>query len=165
MALPKVSTATNLTSMGPMPSPLVLALSLALASIAAPASADGSLALQANSTNGTNVTSAPNASCSFCIYDNASNACGLSYTPPIPLAQQILTWVMIVLLICLSGLFSGLTLGLMGLDLNGLNIVIDGDDVRNSTLFARTVTCGSPIPHALSLQPPPTRPSSTRPPQ
>jgi metal transporter CNNM len=38
----------------------------------------------------------------------------------------------------LSGLFSGLTLGLMGLDLNGLDIVINGDDVQNSR-FAQQI--------------------------
>jgi metal transporter CNNM len=36
--------------------------------------------------------------------------------------------IIVILLICLSATFSGLTLGLMGLDLNGLEIVIEGGD-------------------------------------
>lgn len=43
----------------------------------------------------------------------------------IPFAAQIL---IIAVLVLLSALFSGLTLGLMGLDKNGLEIVIGGDD-------------------------------------
>jgi metal transporter CNNM len=39
-----------------------------------------------------------------------------------------LEYVIIVVLIMLSGLFSGLTLGLLGLDLSGLDIVEHGDN-------------------------------------
>lgn len=37
-------------------------------------------------------------------------------------------WICVGVLICLSGLFSGLTLGLLGLDKIGLDIVAHGDD-------------------------------------
>lgn len=40
----------------------------------------------------------------------------------------IFNFVAIIILVCFSGLFSGLTLGLLGLDLIGLEIVIDGDN-------------------------------------
>ena len=43
----------------------------------------------------------------------------------IPFAIQI---ILIILLLCLSALFSGLTLGLMSLDKTGLEIVMGGDD-------------------------------------
>ena len=39
-----------------------------------------------------------------------------------------LSYIMILVLIVMSGLFSGLTLGLLSLDMNGLEIVINGDD-------------------------------------
>ena len=45
----------------------------------------------------------------------------------IPFALQI---ILIVVLLCLSALFSGLTLGLMSLDKTGLEIVIAGDDPK-----------------------------------
>lgn len=48
-----------------------------------------------------------------------------SWVSAIPLGFQIL---MIIFLICMSALFSGLTLGLMGLDRTGLEIVMEGDD-------------------------------------
>ena len=122
---------------------LRLPLALALAAVTflpiAISASDATTIANASATNASAANaSATNASCSFCSYDNASNSCGMSYTPPVPLAQQILTWVLIVLLIMLSGLFSGLTLGLMGLDLNGLDIVINGDDVQNSR-FAQQI--------------------------
>ena len=43
----------------------------------------------------------------------------------VPVAVQIL---LTILLLCLSALFSGLTLGLMSLDITGLEIVMAGDD-------------------------------------
>lgn len=43
----------------------------------------------------------------------------------IPFAVQIM---LIIILICMSALFSGLTLGLMSLDVTGLEIVMSGDD-------------------------------------
>ncbi|GMH50474.1 hypothetical protein TrRE_jg10315, partial [Triparma retinervis] len=42
--------------------------------------------------------------------------------------NSFLQWLLIVVLILLSGLFSGLTLGLMGLDMTGLEIVMGGSD-------------------------------------
>lgn len=39
-----------------------------------------------------------------------------------------LQYIIMVILITMSGLFSGLTLGLLGLDMNGLEIVMNGDD-------------------------------------
>ena len=47
----------------------------------------------------------------------------------LPFAIQI---ILIIILLSLSALFSGLTLGLMSLDKTGLEIVIAGDDVRNA---------------------------------
>jgi hypothetical protein len=43
----------------------------------------------------------------------------------IPVALQI---IFVIVLLCLSALFSGLTLGLMSLDITGLEIVMAGDD-------------------------------------
>lgn len=52
-----------------------------------------------------------------------------SWIAAVPLAVQI---IMIIFLILMSALFSGLTLGLMGLDKTGLEIVMEGDDVVNA---------------------------------
>jgi len=48
-----------------------------------------------------------------------------SVTSNLPTA---VTWILVVFLVCMSALFSGLTLGLMGLDVTGLEIVMEGDD-------------------------------------
>ena len=48
-----------------------------------------------------------------------------TWVSAVPFALQI---IMIIVLILLSALFSGLTLGLMGLDKTGLEIVMEGDD-------------------------------------
>jgi hypothetical protein len=64
--------------------------------------------------------------------------CGDSNTNPfsgVPFAVQI---IMIILLISFSALFSGLTLGLMGLDKTGLEIVMDSDDETNAK-YARRI--------------------------
>ena len=45
-------------------------------------------------------------------------------------AAQVLTYLLVVVLVCFSGLFSGLTLGLLGLDKVGLEIVMGGDDEK-----------------------------------
>ena len=42
--------------------------------------------------------------------------------------SDVINYVLIVVLVCFSAMFSGLTLGLLGLDLNGLEIVMNGDD-------------------------------------
>ena len=47
----------------------------------------------------------------------------------LPFTIQI---ILIILLIAFSALFSGLTLGLMGLDKTGLEIVMGGDDAVNA---------------------------------
>lgn len=52
-----------------------------------------------------------------------------SWIDAVPLAAQI---IMIIFLITMSALFSGLTLGLMGLDKTGLEIVMEGDDPVNA---------------------------------
>lgn len=56
----------------------------------------------------------------FCPNENA-------WLEAIPFWLQI---VLIVLMLCLSALFSGLTLGLMSLDKTGLEIVMSGDDPK-----------------------------------
>jgi hypothetical protein len=48
-----------------------------------------------------------------------------SFTTTLPFAIQI---ILIIVLLCMSALFSGLTLGLMSLDKTGLEIVMAGDD-------------------------------------
>lgn len=52
-----------------------------------------------------------------------------SWVSAVPFAAQI---ILIIFLICMSALFSGLTLGLMGLDKTGLEIVMHGDDPVNA---------------------------------
>ncbi len=42
--------------------------------------------------------------------------------------MDVVNYILIVILVCFSAMFSGLTLGLLGLDLNGLEIVMNGDD-------------------------------------
>lgn len=56
--------------------------------------------------------------------DDSSNPFG-----KLPAAVQ---FIMMALLICFSAMFSGLTLGLMGLDITGLEIVMHGDDPVNA---------------------------------
>ena len=41
-------------------------------------------------------------------------------------------WVLIVFLIVMSSIFSGLTLGILGLNVTGLEIVMEGDNVVNA---------------------------------
>ena len=52
-----------------------------------------------------------------------------SWVKKVPFPFQ---YILIVILILLSALFSGLTLGLMGLDKTGLEIVMEGDDLKAS---------------------------------
>ena len=49
-----------------------------------------------------------------------------------------MAWILVVVLVLLSGMFSGLTLGLMGLDIVGLDIVSHGED-RNLAKCARAI--------------------------
>ena len=51
--------------------------------------------------------------------------------PPKSVAWLIFEWVLIVILVAFSGLFSGLNLGLMGLDPIGLQIVMASDNAKN----------------------------------
>ncbi len=51
----------------------------------------------------------------------------------------VLEWTAIVLLITMSGLFSGLTLGLMGLDKIGLEIVMGGDPTSDDAKYAKKI--------------------------
>jgi metal transporter CNNM len=53
----------------------------------------------------------------------------------IPFVVQIM---LIIVLICLSALFSGLTLGLMSLDKTGLEIVMSGDDPK-AAAYAKAI--------------------------
>lgn len=48
----------------------------------------------------------------------------------IPLWQTLGEYLLIILLVAASGLFSGLTLGLLGLDKIGLEIISNGDEPR-----------------------------------
>jgi metal transporter CNNM len=48
------------------------------------------------------------------------------------------SYMVIAVLIMLSGLFSGLTLGLLSLDMNGLKIIIESNDAKEAAL-ARTI--------------------------
>jgi metal transporter CNNM len=41
-------------------------------------------------------------------------------------------WILIVFLVVMSAIFSGLTLGFLGLDLTGLEIIMHGDNVANA---------------------------------
>ena len=65
--------------------------------------------------------------CTLCVdaYQADAAAGAASGTDPL---FEIIRWVLIVVLVLMSGLFSGLTLGLLGLDLMGLEIIINGSD-------------------------------------
>ena len=67
--------------------------------------------------------------------DICSTASSTSFANAIPFAVQI---IMILILLCLSALFSGLTLGLMSLDKTGLEIVMSGDDPK-AAQYARII--------------------------
>lgn len=58
-------------------------------------------------------------------------------TSPFDVVPNWVKIVLIVILICLSATFSGLTLGLMGLDKTGLEIVMDSDDPVNKKLASK----------------------------
>jgi hypothetical protein len=46
--------------------------------------------------------------------------------------DEALAWVAVVVLVAMAGVFSGLTLGLMGLDVHGLEIVMAGSDAESA---------------------------------
>lgn len=62
----------------------------------------------------------------------ASGGSGWISSVPVPVQ-----YMMVVILICMSALFSGLTLGVLSLDLTGLEIVMDGDDPKNAAAARR----------------------------
>jgi len=64
--------------------------------------------------------------CTLCVAAWDAAAAAAAEAAPGDVAFEIFRWVAIVILVCMSGLFSGLTLGLLGLDLMGLEIVIKG---------------------------------------
>jgi len=94
---------------------------------------DGRRDLQGNTTN----AAASNTSDAISVDGDSGDFCATHCAVPIentwvsalPLAVQI---ILIILLIAFSALFSGLTLGLMGLDKTGLEIVMGGDDAVNA---------------------------------
>lgn len=57
--------------------------------------------------------------------------------------ESILQYVLIVLLVTASGLFSGLTLGLLGLDKIGLEIIRNGDDLKTAGYAKVRTNCSS----------------------
>ena len=57
----------------------------------------------------------------------------MSKTDPI----TVVNYLLVIVLICMSALFSGLTLGLLGLDKIGLQIVMSGDDKKLAANAAR----------------------------
>lgn len=52
-----------------------------------------------------------------------------SWVNALPDAVQ---WILIIFLVCMSAMFSGLTLGLLSLDKTGLEIVMEGDDEKSA---------------------------------
>ena len=72
-----------------------------------------------------NATPAGNESCTKCVYSSADDNCtraGTADTEETNVGMEVLNWALIFLLIALSGLFSGLTLGLLGLDKLGIEV-------------------------------------------
>lgn len=74
---------------------------------------------------------APECTLDCCEQNYKSTLCASesSWINAVPTAVQ---WILIILLVVMSAIFSGLTLGLMGLDLTGLEIVMEGDNAANS---------------------------------
>jgi len=56
--------------------------------------------------------------------------------PPAPEAYQ---WILLLVLTCLSGVFSGLNLGLMSLTIEDLNIIIDSSEDAQQVAHAKTI--------------------------
>lgn len=61
--------------------------------------------------------------------DRSLQADESSWIDAVPDAVQ---WILIVFLVCMSAMFSGLTLGLLSLDKTGLEIVMEGEDAKNA---------------------------------
>ena len=85
-----------------------------------------SLAINGTTTIGDDNCTPPVIDDGFCEI-NCAQQVETSWISAVPFAIQI---IMIVFLLCMSALFSGLTLGLMGLDKTGLEIVMSGDDAE-----------------------------------
>lgn len=57
-----------------------------------------------------------------------------SWIDAVPNAVQ---WILIIFLVCMSAMFSGLTLGLLSLDKTGLEILMAGEDAKNAAAAKR----------------------------
>lgn len=73
--------------------------------------------------------------------ENISSDQGEDSTSGRDIWTTLLSYVIIVLLVAASGMFSGLTLGLLGLDKIGLEIISNGDEPRMAA-YAKVVDQG-----------------------
>lgn len=64
----------------------------------------------------------------YCKPASGAEGDGLAADLPDTTLAKVLLWILVVFLVCLSGLFAGLTLGFMGLDKIGLEIVMEAGD-------------------------------------
>jgi len=89
----------------------------------------------ANLTSTTSSYGSCNKTCCDAYWEQECSAPAANPFEDVPFGVQIF---LIIILICLSALFSGLTLGLMSLDMTGLEIVMEGDDRKNAE-YARRI--------------------------